>query len=159
MIGCKGIGYHWFRYEAREFGDFVLKLEFKMEKGSNSGICMRTTRTGSPPYTGFEVQVLDEYGKEPHKNSCGAIYDVVVPMFNAAKPAGEWNQLEVTCKGPLVVVVLNGLKVIDTDFSKLTNPIGKFSTPYAQLSRSGIIALQDHWKPITWYRNIRVKPL
>ena len=60
---------------------------------------------------------------------------------------------------PLVVVMLNGLKVIDTDFSKLTKPIGKFSTPYAQLPLSGYITIQDHWKPLVWYRNIRIKPL
>lgn len=157
-IACKGYGYHWFRYEAREFGDFVLRLQFKIAKDTNSGVCLRTTREGEPPVTGFEVQIEDDIGKDPNKNSTGAIYDVVTPMYNASKPIGEWNDMEITCDGPLVKVVLNGLKVIDTDFSKLTKPIGKFKTPYAELPRSGYIALQDHWTPI-WYRNIRIKSL
>ena len=61
-------------------------------------------------------------------------------------------------KGSLVVVVLNGLKVIDTDFSKLAEPIGKFDFAYADMPRSGYLALQDHWTPV-WYRNIRLKKL
>src|SRR6185436_11077030 len=60
-IACKGLGFHWYRYEAREFGDFILQLEFKMEKGSNSGVSLHTTKTGAPPYTGFEVQIQDDY--------------------------------------------------------------------------------------------------
>jgi hypothetical protein len=159
VIDCKGYGFYWFRYEAREFSDFILRLEFQVEQGANSGVCVRTTREGAPPFTGFEVQILDDHGQPPTKNSTGSIYDVVTPMFNASKPAGEWNELEITCKGPLVKVVLNGLKVIDTDFSKLTEPIGKFKTPYAELPRSGYIALQDHWAPVARYRNIRIKPL
>ncbi len=80
-------------------------------------------------------------------------------MFNASRPAGEWNQLEITCQGSIVRVELNGLKVIDTDFARLTAPIGKFPRPYAELPRSGYITLQDHWKPVAFYRNIRIKPL
>jgi len=64
--------------------------------------------------------------------------------------------MEITCDGHLVKVVLNGLKVIDTDFSKLTEPIGKFAFAYADMPKKGYIALQDHWTPI-WYRNIRLK--
>jgi hypothetical protein len=158
VLCCTGYGYYWYRYEAREFDNFVLRLEFKIAKGTNSGVCLRTTQTGAPPVTGFEVQIFDDIGQEPNKNSTGAIYDVVVPMYNASRPIGEWNDIEVTCDGPLVKVVLNGLKVIDTDFSKLTTPRGKFKTPYANLPCKGLIALQDHWTPI-WYRNIRIKPL
>lgn len=66
--------------------------------------------------------------------------------------------MEITCDGPLVKVVLNGLKVIDTDFSKLAKPIGKFDFAYADLPKIGYLALQDHWTPV-WYRNIRIKPL
>jgi hypothetical protein len=159
ILTMKGQCGYWYRYEAREFANFIFRCEFNMEKGANSGICFHTTREGSPPYTGWEVQILDEYGHNPHRTSCGAIYDVVTPMYNAARPPGEWNQLEVYYKDRKVQVTLNGLKVIDTDFSLLTKPIGKFSTPYAQLPTSGLIAIQDHCKPIVRFRNISIKPL
>ena len=56
------------------------------------------------------------------------------------------------------MVVLNGVKVIDTDFSKMTEVTGKFDFAYANLPRVGYLALQDHWTPI-WFRNIRIKKL
>lgn len=156
---CKAYNFYWWRYKAREFGDFILRLDFKVTKDTNSGVCLRTLDNGvPPPFTGFEVQILDDYGKPPHKHSCGAIYDVVAPSVNASRPAGQWNQLEITCKGHLTQVALNGQRVIDADFSKYTRPVGKFSFAYADLPRSGYIAFQDHGFPV-WYRNVRIKPL
>lgn len=156
-LACKAYGYHWFRYK-QQFDNFILRLQFKIAKDTNSGVCLRSLRDGAPPFTGFEVQIVDDIGRDPSKHSTGAIYDIVTPMYNASRPIGEWNDMEITCDGQLIKVVLNGLKVIDTDFSKLTEPIGKFETPYAELPKKGYIALQDHWTPI-WYRNIRIKPL
>jgi hypothetical protein len=156
-LACKGYGYHWFRYK-EPLTDFVLRMEFKIAKDTNSGVCLRAKEKGAPPTTGFEVQIVDDIGKKPDMYTTGAIYDVVTPMYNASKPIGEWNEMEITMKGSLVVVVLNGLKVIDTDFAKLTKPIGKFDFAYANMPRSGYLALQDHWTPI-WYRNIRLKKL
>lgn len=154
-LACKGYGYYWFRYK-QPVDNFVLRLEFKVAKDTNSGVCARSRATGAPPFTGFEVQICDDFGQDPQKHGTGAIYDIVTPMYNASRPAGEWNEMELTCDGPLVKVVINGLKVIDTDFSKLTEPIGKFDFAYADLPETGYIALQDHWTPI-WYRNIRIK--
>ena len=156
-LACKGYGYHWFRYKV-PLSDFVVSLEFKIAKGTNSGVCLRSRKDGEPPVTGFEVQIEDDIGKDPNKHSTGAIYDVVTPMYNASRQSGEWNEMEITVKGSLVRVVLNGLKVIDTDFARLTRPIGKFSLAYADMPKTGYLALQDHFTPI-WYRNIRLKRL
>jgi hypothetical protein len=156
-LACKGYGYHWFRYK-EPLGDCVVRLEYRIAKDTNSGVCLRTKKAGEPPITGFEVQIEDDIGKDPDKHTTGAIYDVVTPMYNASRSIGEWNEMEITVKGPRVQVVLNGRKVIDTDFSKLTRPIGKFNFAYADMPRSGYLALQDHFTPI-WYRNIRLKKL
>jgi hypothetical protein len=43
----------------------------------------------------------------------GSLYDAKEPMVAMVKPDGEWNTMEVTCKGPLIKVVLNGKPVID----------------------------------------------
>jgi len=157
-LACKGYGFHWFRY-AEPIADCVLRPEFKVPRDGNSGVCMRSQKEGgAPPFTGFEVQIMGDAGTDPNKHATGGIYDIVTPMYNASKPCGEWNEMEITCQGNLVRVVLNGLKVIDTDFSKLTKPIGKFDFAYADMPRQGYIALQDHWTSI-WYRNIRIKKL
>lgn len=139
------------------FGDFTMHLEFKLAKGTNSGVFFRSDPK-DPVYKGFEVQVLDDAGKLPNKNGSGSIYDVATPMFNLARPAGEWNSYDITCQGSNVTVVVNGWKVLDVDLSKLTMPVGKFATPLATLPQSGHILLQDHGGAI-WYRNVVVKKL
>jgi len=157
ILHCPGGKGCYFRYEERPFDDFILRLEWRVPNiETNSGIMLRTTKEGAPQHTGFEVQIRDKNG--PNRKSSGAIYDVATPMFDASRNPGQWNQAEITCNGPLVKVVLNGLTVINTDFRQLIYPIGKFKTPYAQLSRIGYVALQNHGHEID-FRNIRIKSL
>ena len=156
---CNGYDKYWWRYVNRRFGDFVLRLEFKISEGANSGVVLRSreTKTPPPPFTGFEVQIIDDLGEPPHRHSTGAIYDIVTPMYNMSRPVGEWNDLEITVNDTRVVVVLNDRKVIDTDFAQMTEPTGKFDFAYADMPRTGYIAIQDHGSKV-WFRNIRIKP-
>lgn len=140
-----------------KLADFELHLEFKVASGANSGVFLRA-QPNDPVARGFEVQVLDDFGNPPHKNGSGAIYDVVTPMFNLARPAGEWNSYDILVRGGEVVVVVNGWKVIHTDLAQMTEPLGKFSIPYAELPREGLLMLQDHGGEV-WYRNILLKRL
>lgn len=157
-IFCDGKDGFWLRCTRKEYGNFVLRLDYKVSKGANSGVFLRCLKDGDPPYTGSEIQILDDHGRDPNKNSSGAVYDVVTPMFNMSKPAGEWNSFEITCDDGHVVVLHNGRKVIDCDYNELTTPIGKFSTPYAQLPKVGWIGLQDHGTYV-WFRNLRIREL
>ena len=50
------------------------------------------------------------------------------------------------------------LKVIDADFSMMTEPVGKFDFPYAKLPKQGYIGIQNHGKG-TWWKNIKVRKL
>lgn len=137
------------------FGDFTMHVEFKVGAGSNSGIFFRSDPK-DPVQRGFEIQVFDDAGQEPSRHGSGSLYDVAVPMFNLSRPTGEWNSYDITCRGPRVEVVMNGWKVLDLDLSKMTEPIGKFDTPLAQLPRDGHIILQDHGGEV-WFRNLVVK--
>jgi len=157
VLVCTGKGGEWIRY-TEKLDNFVLQLEYKVSRRANSGVFLRSQEKGHPAYTGFEVQILDDFGHPVNTHISGAIYDVVAPTENMSKPAGEWNKLEITCDGPKVIVVLNGTKVIDINLDEFTKPIGKFRTPYAKLPRSGYIGLQDHGFPL-WFRNIRLKKL
>ncbi|MBN2328035.1 MAG: DUF1080 domain-containing protein [Candidatus Omnitrophica bacterium] len=132
------------------FDDFILRYEYKIEKGGNSGVQVRCPRSNRASKIGFEVQILGDYGKKPDKNSTGSIYDVLAPTVNASKPEGQWNSIEVRCKGPRVRVILNGKKVQDVNFDK-----------YEELKyrlRNGFIFLTDHGNFVA-YRNIRIKRL
>ena len=144
-------------YMQERFGDFELHVEFKLTPKANSGLFLRS-QPGDPVYRGFEVQVLEDKGTQPTKNSCGAIYDVVTPMFNMSRPVGEWNSFDITLRGDEVIVYMNGWMVIHTDLSKMVTPLGKFKVPYKDLPKDGIIAFQDHGGE-AWYRNLRIRKL
>ncbi len=143
-------------YMKEQFGDFDLHLEFKVAPGANSGLFLRKP-PGNPDIRGFEVQVLDDHGQQPTKNTSGSIYDNTTAMYNMSFPPGEWNSYDISVHGQAVSITMNGWKVVETDFSKMTMPIGKFETPYAEYPQQGIIALQDHGGE-AWYRNILIKP-
>lgn len=144
-------------FTGREFGDLEMHVDFKVAAGANSGIFLLSS-PGDPVNRGFEVQVLDDFGDAPTKHGCAAIYDVVTPMFNMSRPAGEWNSYDITLRDGRIIIVFNGWKVVDTDFALMTTPLGKFEAPYAQLPEAGSIMLQDHGGEV-WYRNLLIRPL
>lgn len=88
----------------QKFWNFQLSAEFKVGKDSNSGIGLRGR---------YEVQILDDYGKEQNAHSNGALYSRIKPAMNASKPAGEWQTYEITLIGREVTIVLNGKTTVD----------------------------------------------
>jgi hypothetical protein len=142
-------------YTAEEFGDFDLHLEVKLANRANSGIFVRS-QADDPVYRGFEIQVLEDFGKPPTKNSAGSIYDVATPMFNMSRPAGEWNSYDISLRGPEVVVYMNGWRVVHVNLDQLTTPVGKFDVAYKDIPREGMLMFQDHGGE-AWYRNIRLR--
>ncbi len=155
VLGKSGTQY--FAWTKRAFGDFELHAEVKLTADANSGIFFRTS-PDDPVYAGMEIQVLDDHGEAPNKNGTGSLYDVATPMWNMARPVGEWNSYDITCRGSEIEARVNGWKVLDIDLAELTEAIGKFPTPLAELPREGHIILQDHGDEV-WFRNVMVKPL
>lgn len=153
-------------YDKQKFGDFTVAMDFKVSPKCNSGIFIRVADPKNPVQTGFEIQVMDSFGKEKMtKHECGALYDAMEPSANAVKKAGEWNHIEITFKGNKVQVVLNDQKVVDADLDKWTevgkNPDGtknKYKTAYKDMAKEGYIGMQDHGHDC-WYKNVKVKPL
>ncbi len=88
----------------RTFTDFKLHAEFKYPEGSNSGIYLRGR---------YEVQIQDDYGKEPSNRHIAGVYGFLTPTINAAKKAGEWQQMDITLLGRNITIVLNNEMVID----------------------------------------------
>ncbi|MHC4171132.1 MAG: 3-keto-disaccharide hydrolase, partial [Planctomycetota bacterium] len=105
-----------------QYGDFVLKLESKITRGSNGGIGLRFPPKGDPAYTAMEIQVVDHEvyyrGRSLPKQRTGSIYDEIAPNRDVVKPVGQWNSWEITARGSRVQIVLNGQKVIDVDLSR-----------------------------------------
>lgn len=151
-----------------DYGDFKLELDFKVGKGTNSGIFFRTSDIKDPVQTGIEVQIRDDYGKSPiDKHFCGSVYDIKEVSENRVKKAGEWNHIQITCLGNKINVILNGGEVVDINLNYWKdigkNPDGtenKFGTAYNVMSQKGKIGFQDHpGAGGVWYKNIRIKEL
>jgi hypothetical protein len=85
------------------FTDFKLHVEFRYEKGSNSGVYLRGR---------YEVQISDDMGKEPWHGLFSAIYGFLTPNEMTAKAAGEWQSYDITLVGRTVTVIANGKTVI-----------------------------------------------
>ena len=153
----------------QKYENFILKLDFKLTRGCNSGIFYRVFSlepmpdTGDVGWNGLEVAVQDGAGTGYH--DMGAIYDLVRPSHNALKPLGQWNHLELTCDKNMIMVVINGSLVTWMDTNQWTQPHKrpngsdhKFDWVYKDFPRSGHIGLQDHGHDV-WYKNIKVKRL
>ncbi|SKB48096.1 3-keto-disaccharide hydrolase [Dyadobacter psychrophilus] len=87
----------------QKFNDFKLHVEFRIPKGSNSGVYLRGR---------YEVQVTDSKGMEPSLDQLGAIYGFLVPSEMMAKDPGEWQSFDITLVGRMLTLVTNGKTVI-----------------------------------------------
>jgi len=155
-ILCQGKRWSFLRYDRETFDDFTLHVEFLMARGCNSGVGLRTgpidladPQNTRPSCFCYEIQLLDDAGKPPTPHSSGSLYRYVAPAENAIRPAGEWNELDVTCIGPRIRVVLNGRTIQDFDQTSLAETRDK---PLA-----GTVCLQNHGHLIR-FRNVRIRP-
>jgi hypothetical protein len=131
----------WLRTE-KEYSDFTLDLEYAINARGNSGVFIRSALEKNPAFTGHEVQILDDHGREPKKTTTGSLYDVIAPTKNMSKPTGEWNSLRVTTKGRRIQVTMNGEPIVDYETDRLTR---------------GYIGLQNHdTNAVVKFRNIRI---
>jgi hypothetical protein len=87
-----------------KFTDFKLHAEFRIPKGSNSGLYLRGR---------YEVQIEDSYGREPEEHIMGSVYGFLLPRVNAGKRPGEWQTYDITLVGRRVTITLNGETIID----------------------------------------------
>jgi type 1 glutamine amidotransferase len=164
MTWEKGCGNLWTK---DKFGDFVLDVEFKCAKGTNSGVFLRSDVGEKNWLQGsFEIQVAAPPGDgKANKHSTGALYDCLAPSVFAEKPVGEWNRMVITFKGNSLKIVLNDKPIIDANLDDWKdagmNPDGtknKFKTAYKDMVKAGYLGLQDHGAPV-WYRTVKVKAL
>lgn len=152
---------------AEQFGDFELALEFKVAPGGNSGIIYRATEDHDYPWqTGPEFQILDDLrhgDKAKPTTRTGSFYDVSGCAFDTGRPAGEWNQARIVCRGGRIEHWLNGFKVVDLDLGsdeyKAAHARSKWrGVPAFATRAAGHVALQDHGDRV-WFRNIKVRVL
>jgi hypothetical protein len=154
------------------FGDAEVHVEFLIPKGSNSGVKL---------HGHYEIQIYDSYGKKTLKgDDCGGIYpraemqptyhhidDGIPPKVNAAKPAGEWQTLDIvfqaprfdaagarTAKAKFVKVELNGTLIHEN--VEMDSPTGH-AWHNKELATGPLLLQADHG-PVA-FRNVKVRPV
>ena len=85
------------------FTDFKLHVEFRLPKGSNSGVYLRGR---------YEVQIEDSDAAEPPLDHMGGIYGFLAPTRDTRRAPGEWQSFDVTLVGRIVTVDMNSTRGI-----------------------------------------------
>jgi hypothetical protein len=148
-------------FTRKEYGDFVLRFEFRLSEGGNNGIGIRAPLEGDAAYSGMEIQVLDDsaprYRDLKPAQYHGSIYDVFPARRGFLKPTGQWNAEEITADGRHVTVRLNGTTIVDANLDSVT--AREVLERHPGLARaSGHIGFLGHGTRVE-FRNIRVREL
>ncbi|HEY9509962.1 MAG TPA: DUF1080 domain-containing protein [Verrucomicrobiae bacterium] len=151
-------------YTAKEFTNFVVRLEFKIPPGGNNGLAIRYPGDGDTAYIGMcESQILDDNyelhtGKElDPRQAHGSAYGMVAAQRGYQFPIEQWNFEEVTVVGSTIKVELNGTPILNADLSKVTEFMDGNAHP-GKDRRSGHFGFAGHHDPVL-FRNISIKPL
>jgi hypothetical protein len=151
-------------YTEKEYGDFILKFDFKFPPGANNGLGIRAPLKGNAAYAGMELQILDNtsprYAKLRPVQYHGSIYDVVAAKRGFLKKPNEWNSQEVRAIGPKITVILNGTTIVDADLDKICKEGGpKLVKRHPGLKKKkGHIGWLGHGARVE-FRNIRIKSM
>lgn len=152
----------------KEYENFELMVEWKIEEQGNSGIFYYVVE--SPAYkrisvTGPEFQIIDDenYPQELADNQkTGSNSDVKAPTVFVCKPPGEWNLTQILANQGHVEHWLNGEKVVEFEMDspewKSLVANSKFASLNYAKARKGRIGLQDHGGPVA-FRNVKIREL
>ncbi len=150
-------------YTVGEYGDFILRFEFRLTPGANNGLAIRTPLSGNPAYEAMELQILDntapKYKELKPYQFHGSIYGVVPAKRGYLKPIGEWNSEKVIAKGRRIKVILNGVTIVDADIEEASTPKTMDGRDHPGLKRDkGHIGFCGHGDYLE-FRNLRIKSL
>ena len=151
----------------RDYENFELSWDWKVDKGSNSGMMyhvIEDPKYKSPYETGPEYQIIDDAGfpeKLEDWQKAGADYAMYTPNEKKhLKPVGEWNSSKIIYNKGHVEHWLNGEKIVEFEAGsgdwKKRKSDGKWKDfPDYAKSPTGKIAIQDHGNK-AYFKNIMI---
>jgi HEAT repeat protein len=128
----------------RDYADFEMLVDWKIEKGGDSGIYLR----GSPQVQIWDAAANPEGSGGLYNNQKGARK----PLEKADRPVGEWNTFRIIMIGERVTVYLNDRIVVDN--TVLENYWEREKPIYP----TGQIELQAHGNPLS-FKNIYIREI
>ncbi|MFG2302658.1 ThuA domain-containing protein [Actinacidiphila glaucinigra] len=146
-----GMGLLW--YQAKQYGSYSLKLDWKMDGDDNSGVFVGFPASDDPWSAvdkGYEIQI--DASDAPDRTT-GSVYSFKSANLKARdqvlRPPGQWNSYEIKVQGERLQIFLNGVKI--NDFTN-TDPVRSL--------KDGYIGLQNHGADDkVSFRNVQIKEL
>lgn len=122
-----------------QYSEYRLKVDFRSEALTNSGIFLRTSPQPKDVVRDcFELNIANPENPFPTGSLVGRTK--VTPKVQP----GEWHSYDITLRGHHITIVLDGQTVLDEE--------------YAETPGRGFIGLQHNQGKVE-FRNIRLKPL
>lgn len=150
ILFCSGDKGHEMLLFDRDWDDVIYHVEWRFvptegQKGYNSGVYVRNSADGAIWHQaqtgdgsgGFLFGNTLVNGERERVNLSKSLIEQRV------KPAGEWNTFEITCRGQLVSLWVNGAETCRWDACEIP---------------SGRVGLEAEGWPIQ-FRNVKIKPL
>lgn len=156
----------------KKFKNFILKADFKITKGANSGIKYFVDpelNKGAGSAIGCEFQILDDQVHPDAKlgvkgnRTLGSLYDLIPAKENKPFRSGFFNTAMIVVKGNHVEHWLNDVKIVEYERNnQMWNALVNYSKykdwPDFGNAAEGHILLQDHGDEV-WFQNIKIKEL
>lgn len=148
----------------KEYTNFVLEWEWKVEEGGNNGIKYWVTKIGGKEWLGIEYQMIDDAkhpdGLKGGSHTTGSIYDIKAPAADKPlNPPGQWNSSRVVVQDGKIEHWLNGKLVCAADTNteawKTMIAGSKFKSKEGFAPGKGRIMLTDHHDKV-WMRGIKI---
>lgn len=145
-----------------KYAAFEFSVEYNISPGGNSGLMYHVTEDGKVAWhTGPEVQIQDSTSAAKDPQKPGWLYQLYKSDVDAAKPAGEWNELRILITPEKCATWMNGKLYYEyvkgsADWNERVAKSKFAAQPNFGKPTSGHICLQDHNNPVR-FRNIKVR--
>ena len=148
---AKSLKHNSFLSTTKTYKNFILKVTFKL-RNHNSGVQIRSKQYPDYVVKGYQPDIAESRftGILYEEGGRGILADVDQEKAGAAFKRHDWNEYVITCDGPRIKQVLNGVTTVD--YTEKDEKKG---------AREGIIALQLHAGPKmrVWFKDIQIKVL